>query len=78
MSFITQYENLIQQIYEDIEAGVITATDCIKVVRRRKTKGDNYVPIIDYYYDNSHPKVKVDEMRVCDVLQELVLWNMMR
>lgn len=78
MSLVLPYESLIQEINEDIEAGVIKATDYIQVVRKRKAKSENYCPIIDYYYVNSHPQVKVEEMRVCDVLQELVLRNMMR
>lgn len=78
MSFFAEYEDLIQDINEDIEAGVITAADCIKVVRKRKTKANEYLPITDYYYVNSQPKVKYEEMRVCEVLQELVMRNMMR
>ncbi|PKM59096.1 MAG: hypothetical protein CVU99_15220 [Firmicutes bacterium HGW-Firmicutes-4] len=77
MSFFAEYEDLIQDINEDIEAGVITAADCIKVVRKRK-KVNEYLPIADYYYVNSQPKVKYEEMRVCEVLQELVMRNMMR
>ena len=78
MSFFSEYENLIQDINEDIEARIITANDHLKVVRKRKIKSNDYRPISDYYYMNSHPKIKYEEMRVCDVLQELVLRNMMR
>lgn len=78
MSFFSEYENLIQDISEDIEAGIITANDHLKVVRKRKIKSNDYRPISDYYYMNNHPKVKYEEMSVCDVLQELVLRNMMR
>jgi len=78
MSFFSEYENLIQDISEDIEAGIITAHDHLKVVRKRKTKANDYRPISDYYYMNNQPKVKYEEMRVCEVLQELVLRNMMR
>jgi len=64
MSFFSEYENLIQDINEDIAAGIITAND--------------YQPVSDYYYMSNHPKVKYEAMRICDVLQELVLRNMMR
>ena len=39
MSYFSEYEDLIRDINEDIEAGVITADDWIKVVRKRKIKG---------------------------------------
>lgn len=78
MSYFSEYEDLIRDINEDIAAGVITTDDCIKVVRKRKTKGRDYRPITDYYYANSQPTVKYEEMRVYEVLQELVLRNMMR
>lgn len=78
MSFILEYEDLIRDINEDIEAGVITANDYIKVVRKRKSKGNDYQPITDYYYATSQPKVKYEELTVGEVLQELVLRNMMR
>lgn len=78
MSFFLEYEELIQDINEDIEAGVLTANDYIKVVRKRRAKGTDYQPITDYYYANCQPKVKYEELRVGEVLQELVLRNMMR
>jgi len=78
MSFFLEYEDLIQDINEDIEAGVITADDYIKVVRKRKNQAKDYRPITDYYYANSQPTVKYEEMPVYEVLQELVLRNMMR
>lgn len=78
MSYFSEYEDLIRDINDDIAAGVITADDCIKVVRKRKTKGMDYRPISDYYYGNCHPTVKYEEMPVYEVLQELVLRNMMR
>lgn len=78
MSSISEYEDLIQDINEDIAAGVITTDDYIKVVRKRKNKVNDYQPITDYYYASCQPKVKYVEMRVCEVLQELVLRNMMR
>ncbi|KNZ42742.1 hypothetical protein [Acetobacterium bakii] len=78
MSYFSEYENLIQNINADIAVGIIAVTDHIKVVRKRKTKTDGYRPINDYYYASNHPKVKFEEMRVCDVLQELLLRNMMR
>ena len=78
MSFFSEYEDLIRDINEDIAAGVITADDCIKIVRKRKNKANDYRPITDYYYANSQPTVKYEELRVCEVLQELVLRNMMR
>ncbi|WP_373481828.1 hypothetical protein [Acetobacterium sp.] len=78
MSFLAEYEDLIQDINEDIEAGVITTNDYIKVVRKRKTKGNDYQPITDYYYASCQPMVKYSEMRVSEVLQELVLRNMLR
>jgi hypothetical protein len=78
MSFILEYENLIQEINEDIEAGIVTVNDCIKVVRKRKTGPDDYCPIKDYYYADNHPNVKVEEMQVGEVLKELTLHNMIR
>ena len=78
MSYFSEYEDLIRDINEDIEAGVITADDWIKVVRKRKIKGVDYRPITDYYYINSQPTVKCQEMPVYEVLQELLLRNMMR
>lgn len=78
MSFIKEYENLIQEINEDIDAGIVTVNDCIKVVRKRKTGKDVYCPIKDYYYADNHPNVKVEVMQVGDVLKELMLRNMMR
>lgn len=78
MSYFSEYEDLIRDINEDIEAGVITADDWIKVVRKRKIKGVDYRPITDYYYINSQPAVKCQEMPVYEVLQELLLRNMMR
>lgn len=78
MSLFSEYENLIQGITEDIDAEIITANDYLKVVRKRKNKSNDYRPISDYYYMNNHPKVKFEEMRVCDLLQELVFRNMMR
>lgn len=78
MSFFSEYEDLIRDINEDIAAGVITADDCLKVVRKRKNKVNDYRPITDYYYANSQPTVKYQEMLVYEVLEELVLRNMMR
>lgn len=78
MSYFSEYEDLIRDINEDIEAGVITADDWIKVVRKRKIKGVDYRPITDYYYINSQPTVKCQEMPVYEVLQELLLRNMIR
>ena len=78
VSFFSEYEDLIRDINEDIAAGVITADDCIKIVRKRKNKANDYRPITDYYYANSQPTVKYEEMPVGEVLQELLLRNMMR
>lgn len=78
VSFFSEYEDLIRDINEDIEAGLITAEDYIKVVRKRKSQGNDYQPILDYYYVNSQPTVKYQEMLVHAVLEELVLRNMMR
>jgi len=78
VSFFSEYEDLIRDINEDIAAGVITADDCLKVVRKRKNKVNDYRPITDYYYANSQPTVKYQEMLVYEVLEELVLRNMMR
>ncbi|MBU4439396.1 MAG: hypothetical protein L6276_11325 [Acetobacterium sp.] len=78
MSFILEYENLIQEINEDIEAGIVTVNDYIKVVRKRKIGPDDYCPIKDYYYADNHPNVKVEQMQVGEVLKELTLRNMMR
>jgi len=78
MSFVREYEMLLQEINEDIDAGIITANDFIKVSRKRKSGADNYRPIKDYYYDDSHPNIKVEKIRVSDVLMELTLHNMMR
>ena len=78
MPYFSEYEDLIMEINEDIQAGIITVNDRIKVVRKRKNKLNDYRPILDYYYVDSHPKVKYEEIRVGEVLEELVLRNMMR
>jgi len=54
MSLVTEYNNLLKCINEDIAAGIITKDDKLKVIRKRKRIRTEYNPISDYYYDNSN------------------------
>ena len=45
------YEELIQELKEDIAEGLINTSTIINIVREpdQKLKGTNYIPIVDYY-----------------------------
>lgn len=72
MKYSSIYEELIRDINEDIKANIISPDDTLKVIRKRKAVNENYHPIIDYYYADSHPEQKHESMLVKDVLQEMV------
>jgi hypothetical protein len=71
----TTTEILFNCLQEDLKAGFISSDDYLKVVRKRARK-DNPRPIIDYYYSDNHPEVKVERRKVSTVLKELMTENM--
>ena len=73
MSLLTQYNNLLKCINEDIAAGIITKDDKLKVIRKRKRIGTEYNPIIDYYYNSNIPAPGYEVMQVSDVLKEIMI-----
>jgi len=77
MSFGYNYEELIREINEDIAQKLITPTDSLKIVRKRKAIYDSYHPIIDYYYADNKIKVKYEVRTVQNVLQEMTYLNML-
>ncbi|MBC3797475.1 hypothetical protein [Acetobacterium tundrae] len=77
MKYSYDYEELIGDINEDIDAGIISPNDTLKVIRKRKAVSNNYHPIIDYYYSDNLPEQKHEVMLVKDVLQELVYHHML-
>lgn len=72
MKYSSVYEELIRDINEDIKADILSPEDTLKVIRKKKAVNENYHPIIDYYYADSHPEQKHETMLVKDVLQEMV------
>lgn len=73
MSLLTEYNNLLKCINEDISAGIISKDDMLKVIRKRKRIQTEYNPIIDYYYSNNSLAMGYDEMLVSDVLKEIMV-----
>lgn len=73
MSLLTQYNNLLKCINEDIAAGIIAKDDKLKVIRIRKRIQTEYNPIIDYYYNSSIPTPGYEVMSVSDVLKEIMI-----
>lgn len=73
MSLLTEYNNLLKCINEDIATGIITKDDKLKVIRKRKRNQTEYNPIIDYYYDNSISASGYEVMLVSDVLKEIMV-----
>jgi len=73
MSLLTEYNNLLKCINEDISAGIITKDDKLKVIRKKKRIQAEYNPIIDYYYDNSISAPGYEVMLVSDVLKEIMV-----
>lgn len=50
MKISYDYSELLQEIKEEVEDGIILVTDSIQVLRGKKLPGTDYSPIIDWYY----------------------------
>jgi len=64
------YEALLGELTEDIQEGIISESDTIKVVRERRVRG-GYSPIVDYYYPGYKPKEKHEKVKVSKVMNEM-------
>jgi len=73
LSLLTEYNNLLKCINEDISAGITTRDDKLKVIRKKKRIQTEYNPIIDYYYNSSIPAQGYEVMQVSDVLKEIMV-----
>jgi len=67
------YEDLIEEIQEDIDGGIITLEDDIFVIRS-SNEVEEYRPIIDYEYSDI-PDGPCEKIRVSWVLKELNDFN---
>ena len=52
MKISYNYEEMLSELKEDVIDGVLLPTDTIQVLRSDKEIGNEYKPIIDWYYDN--------------------------
>lgn len=52
MKISYDYEEIIQELKEELKDGMFTLSDTIQVLRSDNTIEDGYRPIIDWYYDD--------------------------
>lgn len=64
------YQEMIQELKEEINDGILSPTDDIQILRSSKTIGDNYKPIIDWYYDDN-TMVEISETDLFDSEQDI-------
>lgn len=67
------YENLIQEMNEELEDGILTQ-DSIVYVERGEPVGDGYKPIIDWWYEEDAPK-GLEKITVWEMLSEMIMWD---
>lgn len=53
MSISYDYEEMIQELQEELSDGILSLTDNIQILRDDKDIGYGYRPIIDWYYDDN-------------------------
>lgn len=62
MKISYDYEEMIQELKEDVMDGVLSLTDTIQILRSDETFDDGYKPIIDWYYgDESEDETQMKE-----------------
>jgi len=64
------YEEMLNELKGDLEEGLITSNETIKIVRGEKLL-NSYSPIIDYYYNDNKPKESFEEVQVSKVIEEM-------
>jgi len=64
------YKDLISEIEEDIEDGVVTLEDDLFVIRRTEPLFNDYRPILDYEYDDIMDG-PCEKVRVSWILKEM-------
>ena len=52
MKISYDYEEMIQELKEDVSDGVLSLTDTIQILRSDKDIYNGYRPIIDWYYND--------------------------
>ncbi len=52
MNINYDYTDLLDELKEDIEDGILQLDEEIQILRQDKAIGDNYFPILDYYYSH--------------------------
>ena len=68
------YEELLGELRDDIEEGLIEMDGIIFVARGEKVFR-HYLPIIDYYYTVGESSELTQMIRVQDVLSEMEKWD---
>jgi|LGOV01.1.fsa_nt_gb hypothetical protein len=64
------YTDIIEEIEEDINSGVITLEDNLFIIRTTEPKFEDYRPILDYEYDDIE-EGSCEKMRVSWILKEM-------
>lgn len=62
MKISYDYDELINEIEEEIEDGILTLEDSVQILRAKESINGEYFPIIDWYYSEEDMKelLKVD------------------
>ncbi len=71
MKYSYDYTELIEELESDLNEGLISLNDKLKIVRSSQAVYNNYNPIIDYYYYDCACEEKHGLMVVKDVLEEM-------
>lgn len=73
------YEELIRELKEEVEDGILKLTDYIDVVRGTEIEGSGYRPIIDWYYVNGELSEEEVKQYVADAqnIETMLLGNVL-
>ncbi len=52
MAINYDYTDLLEELQEDIDDGILESNEEIQILRQDKAIGENYYPIVDYYYSH--------------------------
>ena len=70
MNLSYDYTELISELAEEISLGILTQNEAIQVVRSERDAGNDYRPIIDWYYSEAK-MIKLLEVDATDSEFEL-------
>lgn len=75
MHYSYDYSDLLDELKNDIEEGLITLQSDIKVVRNDTSTFNNYYPVIDYYYFDNETEEEYEVVKVEKVIEEMEYYN---